>query len=170
MTALIHQPFKKTDFIMQRRTLMAALLIVSLLWSSAPVVAAATGIGWQDFEPGLALGRDQSRKIFLYFYTDWCNYCKEMEKNTFSDPAVIAFLNNHFVAIRVNAERNAAAASRYSVRALPVSWFMAADGTRLSSLPGYVPAERLMLLLRFVQSESFKRMSLKEFAQQAGGG
>jgi len=154
---------------MKFKSPVIVLLCMSLLGTPASGNA-ASGVGWQDFEAGLARGREQNRKIFLYFYTDWCTYCKEMEKTTFSDPAVIAFLNNHFVPIRVNADRNAEAAARFGVRALPLSWFVAADGTRLSSLPGYVPAERLILLLRFMQTESFKRMSLKEFAQQTGGG
>jgi thioredoxin-related protein len=154
---------------MKTSALIAAALLGLLLIPPAPGWSAA-GVDWQGLEAGLAAGRNQNRKILLYFYADWCGYCKEMDQKTFSDPAVIRYLNHHFVPVRVNADRDAAAASRYGVRALPLTWFMGADGTRLSSLPGYVPAERLLLLLRFVHSESFKHMSLKDFARQSGGG
>lgn len=41
-----------------------------------------------DLDRELALARGQGRPVMLDFYADWCVSCKEMEKYTFSRPAV----------------------------------------------------------------------------------
>ncbi len=46
-----------------------------------------------DLQRELSLASQQGRPVMLDFYADWCVSCKEFEKYTFSDPAVIASLN-----------------------------------------------------------------------------
>ncbi|MFM1892825.1 MAG: hypothetical protein RLZ44_1902, partial [Pseudomonadota bacterium] len=45
-----------------------------------------------DLERELAAAKAAGRPVMLDFYADWCVYCKQMEKNTFPDPAVQAAL------------------------------------------------------------------------------
>lgn len=43
-----------------------------------------------------------NKPILFYFYFDGCGACNKMEKNTFQDPAVIEYLNNHYLCYKVN--------------------------------------------------------------------
>lgn len=44
------------------------------------------------------------KKVFVNFYADWCMYCKEMERTTFQDSAVIKILNEDYYAVKMNVE------------------------------------------------------------------
>ena len=48
----------------------------------------------EDLQREVAEASAQGQSVMLDFYADWCVSCKEMEKYTFSDPAVIAALSN----------------------------------------------------------------------------
>ncbi len=45
------------------------------------------------------------KKFIIDVYTDWCHWCKVMDKKTFSDPEVIAFLNEKFHMVKFDAEQ-----------------------------------------------------------------
>lgn len=45
------------------------------------------------------------KKFIVDVYTDWCHWCKVMDKKTFSDPVVVKYLNEHFHMVKFNAEQ-----------------------------------------------------------------
>ena len=48
--------------------------------------------------------RKQPKPYVFDFYTDWCGWCKHMDKTTYSDPVVVSFINRNFYPVRINAE------------------------------------------------------------------
>ncbi len=127
----------------------------------------AGAIQWYGYAEGVQQGRDESKKVFLNFYADWCRYCKMMDQNTFKDDSVIAYLNKHFVPIRVNSDQHKQIASNYNVRGLPVSWFIAENGENIGSQPGYLPPDQLLMLLKYIHTDSYKQMNFTQFAKQS---
>jgi thioredoxin-related protein len=124
---------------------------------------ASKEINWQSYEAGIKKIKDQKKKGFLHFYTDWCTYCKIMNVKTFSDAKIIAYLNDNFIPIRVNAERQKNVAHKYGVNRFPNTWFLAEDSSNLSSQPGFIPAEKLLAILKFLNTDSFKRMEFSDY-------
>ncbi len=123
-------------------------------------------IQWYGYNEGMELGKNQNRKVFINFYADWCGYCKQMERETFKDRAVIAYLNEHFVPVRVDTERNGKVAAAYKVQGLPVSWFIAEDGEPIASRPGYIPPDSLLSMLQYIGTNSYKTMRFGEFTSR----
>ncbi len=111
------------------------VLLLTLLAAGAPCEGRAAGdkIDWHSYESGLAR-----------------SFCAEMDKKTFKDPAVIASLNRNFIPIRVDSDREQAAASLYRVKGLPDSWFLAESGDVIGHRPGFIPADQLMKILDVV--------------------
>lgn len=65
------------------------------------------GIKWMTFEEALAANQTEKRKIFIDVYTDWCGWCKVMDKKTFTDQTVIDYMNENYYAVKFNAEKEA---------------------------------------------------------------
>lgn len=113
---------------------------------------AAQQVEWHPYEAGMARSRFEKKKAFIYFYADWCGYCAEMDRKTFTDPEVVALLNRSFIPIRVDADRDKAAASLFRVKGLPDIWFMAETGDVIGHRPGYIPTDQMLKVLNAVLS------------------
>lgn len=48
----------------------------------------------------------ENKLIFIYLYTEWCGPCKWMDKNTFTNNQVTKYYNNHFINIKIDAEKD----------------------------------------------------------------
>ena len=84
--------------------IMGCLLALTLFWSF-PVDAQETpSVRWLSFETLEDSLAAKPKKVFIDFYTDWCTYCRKMDKVVFSKPRVIDLLNDQYYAVRFNAE------------------------------------------------------------------
>src|SRR5688572_27861029 len=85
-----------------------ALLCVALVFVSEDTrgqeTASAT-VNWMTFEEAVEKSKTEKRKIFIDVYTDWCGWCKVMDKQTFAVPAVAKLLNEKYYAVKFNAEQ-----------------------------------------------------------------
>jgi len=73
-----------------------------------------------------------------------------MAKETFQDHSVIAYLNANFISVRVNSDRERKIAASYGVRGVPTTWFLKENGEKIGSLPGYIPPDKLLSILKKV--------------------
>ena len=64
-----------------------------------------TPVKWMTFEQAVEKSKTEKKKIFIDVYTDWCGWCKVMDKKTFSNPEVAKILNEKFYAVKFNAEQ-----------------------------------------------------------------
>ena len=138
------------------------ILYIISLWICSPAFS-SDAINWQTYKEGMARGKKERKKVFLYFYADWCGYCAEMDKVTFKDRSVIDILNSGFIPVRVNADKEKKAASDYDISGLPSNWFITEKGESISNLPGYVPPNRLFLILNYIHTDSYKSMTFKDY-------
>jgi thioredoxin-related protein len=64
----------------------------------------AQAIKWYTWEQAIEASKVQKKKIVVDLYTSWCGWCKELDKNTFSDPFVIKYLNDNYYPIKFDGE------------------------------------------------------------------
>ena len=48
--------------------------------------------------------KNEPRPVLIDLYTNWCYWCKVMDKKTYNNNKVIAYINENFYAIKLNAE------------------------------------------------------------------
>ena len=136
------------------KTTTAGLLLLLFTAGLNIAAAGADSIEWHTYDDGMARSRFEKKKVFLYFYSEWCAYCRDMDLKTFKDPNVIGTLNRSFIPIRVNSDREQAAATLFRVKGLPDSWFLAESGDVIGHRPGFIPADQMMKILDVVLSGS----------------
>ncbi len=69
------------------------------------------------------------------FYTDWCNWCRRLDSDTFSDPAVRGE-STQLVALKLNAEKGGSElAARYGVDSYPTMVFFDSRGNEMERDP-----------------------------------
>ena len=83
--------------------LFGVLLITSM--SGIPEASEGGTVKWLTFEEAIQKSQKEKRPVFIDVYTDWCGWCKVMDKNTFNDPQVSKLLNEKFYAVKFNAEQ-----------------------------------------------------------------
>lgn len=120
-------------------------------------------ITWHPYDEGLTLAKKLDRHVLIDFTTDWCGWCKKMDKETFADQEVISLINSQFVAVRVNGDsknildidgykisEKDLTRMDYRVSGYPAFWFLKADGSRLGQLRGYQQKDQMMQVLQYV--------------------
>ena len=166
---------------MKPATLLLAVLTL-LVGSSVPAAAGrASGVTWRSWDRGLEEARAAGRPVLVDVYTDWCGWCKRMDRDVYARADVRDYLGRRFVTVRLNAESgesvawqgrrmNARAlASGFQVTGYPTTIFLRANGEHLVNVPGYLPADRFLLLVRYIGDGHMDRgEGWEEYSRRAG--
>lgn len=126
-------------------------------------------IQWMKFEEAIAANAQNPKMLLVDVYTDWCGWCKKMDKETFTDPKVIQYINSKFYAVKMNAEdtnrtfdfmgkeyTEATMAAAMRVRSYPNFVIIEPKLQNIAQLPGYrQPAEFLSGLTDLIE-KAFK--------------
>ena len=80
------------------------ILSLVLLASSASLFAQGAAINWISVNDLEAAQAKEPRKVMIDVYTKWCGPCKMMMRNTFTNGDVISYINEHYYAVKFDAE------------------------------------------------------------------
>jgi thioredoxin-related protein len=167
---------------------ISALMISSLIFCSFALDSESKeAIKWYSWDEAIALNETTNKKIFVDVYTDWCGWCKRMDATTFKDPKVIKYMNENFIAVKLDAEQkediiykdyvmkfvlngrrgyHELAFSLLDGRmSYPSYVYLAEDARRITISPGYKDASALLTELTFVSEDHFKTTTYTEFSK-----
>lgn len=110
----------------------------------------AAEIHWQEWsEEAFAAARQSDKPVLLNLTAVWCHWCHVMDETSYSDPEIIASLNENFIAVRVDADQNPHIQDRYLSGGWPTNAFLSPDGDVLLS-GTYIPPVQMKLYIKAV--------------------
>ena len=135
---------------------------------------------WKSFDEGIALAMKENKKILIDVYTDWCGWCKKMDREVYADAKVMAILKTKFIVMKLNAESDeqityngeklskARFAQAVGVTGYPATLFLQPDAKPITLLPGYVEAKRFASILTFVGDDHYTTISFQDYLRKSG--
>jgi uncharacterized protein YyaL (SSP411 family) len=61
-------------------------------------------VKWMDFNEGYALAKKKNKIMLVDVYTEWCGWCKRMDRDTYAKSSVSSVLNAKYVSVKFNPE------------------------------------------------------------------
>jgi len=110
-----------------------------------------TRVDWRAWGPqAFVEARERDVPILLSLTAPWCRHCHEMDRETYAVPTIAANVNDGFVPVRVDVDRQPRVRDRYNMGGFPSTVFLAPDGTVLTGA-GYLDHDGLRQVLERVR-------------------
>jgi thioredoxin-related protein len=166
-----------------KKIISLSFLILSFL---STLTAQNEKINWITIDKALLLNQQSPKKILVDVYTDWCGWCKVMDNNTFSDSAIINYVNNNYYAVKLNAEQKEditignqtykfvdngrrgyhelAALLLNNQLSFPSTVFIDENSTVIHVRPGYLKPSIFDTYLKYFTENHYTKVDFPEFA------
>ena len=151
----------------------------------------AQEVSWLSWEEAVQMARTeaQPRKMFIDVYTDWCGWCKKMDKDTFQNAEVAAYMRENFYMVKLDAEQKEpiefggktykfvpsgrrgyhelAAALLQGRLSYPTVVFLDEDLKMLSPVPGYQKPDAFLKIARYFGENIYRDTTWEAYNGQS---
>lgn len=160
------------------KNILSALLVVSFLFVTNKSLAQEKAkINWITLDQAFEAIKKEPRKIVIDVYTDWCGWCKVMDKNTFSDAKVADFVNKKYYAVKLNAEQGGqikigdktysypelASTLMQGKMSYPTIVYLDEKFNMIQPIPGYQDAKAFHQVITFLGDNHFKKLDFEKY-------
>ncbi|MEM6770146.1 MAG: DUF255 domain-containing protein [Bacteroidota bacterium] len=148
-------------------------------------------IEWLTWEDAIARNKQAPKKIMVDIYTEWCGWCKKMDKSVFTDPAVAKYVSDNFYAVKLDAEQRESLdysghtfkfkpdAGRRGAHELAITLlegrmsypsivYLDEGENRITISPGFKPADKFIKELGFISGSHYKTKTYQEYLNSLG--
>lgn len=141
------------------------------------IVSKLTGdVKWLTFEEAQKLSAKHPKKIFVDVYTDWCGWCKKMDKSTLRDPSIQQYLDKKYYSVKLNAESDAKltykgkeiterelAGKIFKATGYPTTVYLDENQNVLQPISSYLEVEALDKILHYFGEDYYKNTPWETF-------
>ena len=160
-----------------------SFLFLAVLFVSA--VSYAQEVKWLSWNEAteLAATDKHPKKIFIDVYTDWCGWCKKMDKDTFQNPEVATYMAEKYYMVKLDGEgkepiefvpsgrkgyHEFAAALMQGRLSYPTTIFLDEELNMLSPVPGYQKPEPFLEIARYFGENIYKEKKWDAYVSKPG--
>ncbi len=138
---------------------------------------------WYSLEEASTLAKQNNKKILVDVYTEWCGWCKVMDKKTYLNADVIKLLNKYFIVVKMDAESKTplsyqGISFKYQAdkrtnelawlllngkMSYPTTVFMNSKSEILSPVPGYIEPATMIKILKYYGENIYEKMSWEQY-------
>ena len=136
---------------------VAVTIAVLLTWAAG----AFSAVDWEhNYDAGLERAKKDKKLVMVDMYTDWCGWCKKLDKDTYNDKGVGDKVAKDFVAVKLNPEKSpkgATLAKQFGTTGYPHIVFVDATGKKVSEINGYLPPGEFLKRLEMISDKATKK-------------
>jgi thioredoxin-related protein len=150
-------------------------------------------VQWKSMNEALRQAEKENKKIFIDVYTDWCSWCKKMDVATFQQPDIAAYINEHFIPVKFNAEQReeilyqgqafkyvnygrrgyhqlaAELSKSLGKLSYPTIIFLDEEQNVIQPIPGYQDPKSFEVIMNFIGDDHFRTRPFKSYAASFRG-
>ncbi len=164
------------------------LFLFFSLFANTIVAQEVNWLTWNEAAELVASDKNP-KKIFIDVYTDWCGWCKKMDKDTFQNAEVAAYMEANFYMVKLDGEgkepiefkgktfkfvpsgRNGyhefAAALMNGKLSYPTTVFLDENMDMLSPVPGYQKPEPFLQIAKYFGDNIYKEKDWKTYTSES---
>lgn len=111
------------------------------MYEESSLAANMTHLKWQhDLRTSLSMAKRTQKLVLIDVYTDWCGWCKRLDRDVYSNAKIAQFVDSQFVPLKMDAEDNGegqAFAKKLEIRGYPCTVVLDANGKVRGMFYGY---------------------------------
>ena len=172
---------------MKKNILFLALILGTYTtFAQQPAASNKTNeIEWISLQEAYNRTQKEPRKTIVDVYTAWCGWCKVMDKQTYTNPEVIDYLNKNFYMVKLDAEtrqeitvggtkytfdeksgaNQAAVALLQGKMSYPTTVFLDTQYNMIQPLPGYLDAKAFHQIITYLGGDNYKKEPFDQYKE-----
>lgn len=126
--------------------LVGLLTLAIALLSAQPATAGGTHppvFSDLKYDKAVSMAKEQKKVLLVKATASWCGPCKQMDKTTWRDEKVVAWVKEHGIAIQFDVDEEPELAEKLRIRAMPTT-IGYLDGAEIAREVGYVDADEML--------------------------
>lgn len=156
----------------------AALMILAIVIANKSGARAGEhSVVWTTVSDALEKAPKQQKMIVLDVYTDWCGWCKRMDKDSYEEAQVAAYINQRYIAAKMNPEKQgtitfdgkeytqAQFAQALGITGYPATVFFNEKGEVLTMVSGYLGPAEFLKILKYFGDGHYLAMTWEEYSK-----
>ena len=145
----------------------------------------AQEVNWLTIEEAQEKSLKKPRPLLIDVYTDWCGWCKRMDKDTYSKKKIADYINENYYPVKFNAEQRdsvrfanhtfkfvaqgkkgyheLAAALLNGKMSYPSTVFLTGEFEMIQNIPGYQSEKDMYPILVYLNEGKYQVLPYDEF-------
>ena len=138
---------------------------------------------WLTLSEAASKMQTEKKPLLIDLYTDWCGWCKVMDKKTYTHQELIKYVNEKFYPVKIDAEtrdkiswkgRDYIYQPTYKINSyalfltggqleFPTTVILLPDGTDPQAISGYMKPNEMEIFLKFFGEGKFGKVSFRDY-------
>ena len=166
---------------------MKKIITFVIIFTFCLNTSAQEKVNWISFEKAVEANKNNPKPFLVDIYTDWCGWCKKMDRDTYANPVIAKYINKNYHAIKMDGEgkepitykdytfkfKNQGRTGYHELSALlmngkltyPMTVILSKEEKLLDRIPGYLDAKKMEMVLAYFMKKDRKTKSWGQFSK-----